>query len=213
MPTGLVWGASGGIGAALVRELKRRGWAAYGAARDESHVPSEADGVVSFDAEWPDTIGNAVFGVAQAVEGIDLVVYAAGGMYPATLEKTDPAAWGRVMAANLSGAQWALTASLPLLTANAHVMMIGAYIDRITLPRMGAYVAAKAGLEAWAKIFAKENRKQRVTLVRMPAVDTAFWRNVPFNLPAGALTPEHAANAMLDWHDGGQSGVLEIEHG
>lgn len=213
MPTAVVWGASGGIGAALVRGLKARHWTVYGAARDESRVPAEADGVVGFDAGSSYSIQQALFSLAQQTDGLDLVIYAAGLMHPAALDKIESAAWEQVMAANFTGAQWTAAGCLPLLNPGAHLMFIGAYVDRITLPRMGAYVAAKSALETWAKVLAKENRKHRVTLVHMPAVDTPFWANVPFNLPAGALTPDQAASAMLDWHDAGQSGTLDIEHG
>jgi hypothetical protein len=78
------------------------------------------------------------------------------------------------------------------------------------LPKFGAYTTAKAALEPMLEIYSKENRKQHFTLVRPPAVATAFWNHVPFNLPDGALSPQVVATAIVEHLSKGTSGILDL---
>lgn len=212
MPSILIWGASGGIGATLADKFKAEGWQVYGAVRNEDKAPAVLDAVFAFDAAHPISIEQAVYSVAQHTDTVDLVVYAAGGTVSALLDKLTLDQWRAVMDANLNGMYYAVKASLNLLK-EGHVMVLGAYVDKIMFPRMGAYIAAKAAIEPLLTVFQKENRKQRFTLVRLPAVDTDFWENAPFKKPQGILTPQYVANLIYAYHGSGQSGTLEIPHG
>ncbi len=210
MPEALIWGASGGIGSALVNQLKAEGWRVFGAARREDAIPTTADMTFPFDASQPASAASIATLVAAETDGLDLVVYAAGGLTADPLEKLEPQAWQATIVANLDGAFLAARSSLNLLKKDGHLMVIGAYVHKITLPRMGAYVAAKAGLEAFMDVLQKEHRRKRITIVRPPAVDTPMWENVPFNLPQQALSPETVARSMLEYHLAGSSGELNL---
>jgi len=78
------------------------------------------------------------------------------------------------------------------------------------LPGLAAYAAAKAGLEAFAEVLRKEERKRRITVVRPSAVDTAIWQKVPFKLPPEAMKPEAVAERILAAYDEGHRGVLDL---
>jgi 3-oxoacyl-[acyl-carrier protein] reductase len=210
MRQALIWGASGAIGSALVSQLKSEGWRVFAAARHESDIPSVADITFPFDATQPATANSIAALVAAESDGLELVVYAAGGLTAAPLEKLDPNAWGATIASNLDGAFVASRASLNLLRDDGHLMVIGAYIHKIILPRMGAYAAAKAGLEAFITVLQKEHRRRRITIVRPSAVDTPMWEHVPFKLPPQALRPEAVAQAILEYHEAGSSGELDL---
>jgi NAD(P)-dependent dehydrogenase (short-subunit alcohol dehydrogenase family) len=210
MPEILIWGASGGIGGAMVTLCKAQGWTVYAAARHEDRIPQDVDLTVSFRAEDPYSIQSAAYSVGQATSGLDLVVYAAGGMMAAALDSINANDWSAVMDANLNGAARCAAVSVSLLKEGGHLMIIGAYVDKISLPKFGAYAAAKAGLEPLVTVLSKEHRKLRFTLVRPGAVDTPFWRNVPFSLPKGAATPESVAAAMLERFRTGQTGLLDL---
>lgn len=210
MPAALIWGASGGIGRALVQHLVANGWQVYAAARDEARVPSGVSAAYSFDAEDAFSIEQVCRLVAQEVEAVDLAVYAAGGTLPLTLEKTRADQWQAIMAANLTGAFLTTQAQLPLMSPTGHVMIIGAHHENIVLPRMGAYVVAKTALAPLVTVFQKENRKLKFTLVKPPAVDTHFWENAPFKLPANAWQPQQVAEAILAHHQSGGSGELDL---
>lgn len=210
MPSALIWGASGGIGRALVTKLKDAGWTVYAVARDEDKIPDAADETYEFLADNPTSINAAAMNVANAGGTVDLVVYAAGGIIANPLDKLNNDDWQSVIAANLSGAFYAIQSSLGVLDREGAVMVIGAKVEKITLPRFGAYTTAKAGLEPMMTIFQKENRKLKFTLVKPPAVDTPFWDNVPFKLPDGALKPEDVADAILKRYEDGGKGDLDL---
>ena len=114
------------------------------------------------------------------------------------------------MDANLTGAFLATHYSVPLLAEDAHLVFLGAYSERLRLPGLAAYAAAKAGLEAFVAALAKEERRRRVTLVRPGAVDTPLWNKMPVRLPRSALTPDDLAQRILAFHEAGSSGILEM---
>ncbi len=210
MPEALIWGASGGIGGALVKHLKSNGWRVFAAARQEDKIPEEADLKYTFDATKEATIRDTATLIAHETDGLNLVVYAAGGLIPNPLEKLSPEEWSAIMAANLDGAYLTARSSINLLNKGGQMMFISAYVEKITLPRMGAYAIAKAGLETLVPVLQKENRKLKMTLVRPPAVATPFWENVPFNLPENALKPGDVAKSMLEHYHSGKDGVLNL---
>ncbi len=210
MSTVFIWGASGGIGRALVNTFAGEGWAVHGAARNMGAMPEGVSERYTFEAGKAGSYKEIALLLAQDAVELDLVIYAAGGMHTAKLEDLGAASWGQVLDANLNGAYLGVQSLLHLVPKGGHVMVIGAYVNKITLPKFGAYTTAKAALEPMMTIFQKENRRKNFTLVRPPAVDTAFWEQVPFNLPDGALAPEQVARAILDHYKAGESGTLDL---
>jgi NAD(P)-dependent dehydrogenase (short-subunit alcohol dehydrogenase family) len=206
----LIWGASGGIGRALVRHLKVAGWRVFAAARNINKIPVEADFQVEFDAKDRSSIDRAALAIAQETDGVDLVVYAAGGLESEKLHQLSQDDWSQVIDSNLNGAYFVAAPSLNLMKEDGHMVFFGAYGDHLILPKMGAYAVAKAGLEPFVKILAKENRKNRFTLIRPGAVDTPFWENAPFKLPPNAKSPDEIVIELLKHHDEGGSGELNL---
>jgi NAD(P)-dependent dehydrogenase (short-subunit alcohol dehydrogenase family) len=210
MADALIWGASGGIGGALVRELAGQGWRVFAAARDESRVPPEAYWRGAFDARNDASFDAVAYAVGTQTTELDLVVYAAGAMRPVPLDETSSAAWAEIQAVNLWGALRAVQVTRPLVSTRATFAALGAQVNRILLPQFGAYAASKAGLEAAFAIFAKEQRAHTFIVVRPGAVDTPFWATVPFRLPSGAQSPDAVAARILQQVTSGQSGAFDI---
>jgi len=210
MPNVFIWGASGGIGSALTKTLKANGWQVHAAARNTDAIPIEADEKYFFEASQPDTYKEIALMLAQEAVEIDLIVYAAGGIIAHTMENLGADKWNAMIDANLNGAYLGLQSIMHLVPKGGHLMVIGAYVDKIMLPKFGAYTVAKGGLEPMITIFAKENRRKNFTLVRPPAVDSTFWNDVPFNMPDGALGPQEVAEAILQHYNNGQSGMLDL---
>ncbi len=206
----MIWGAGGGIGKALVAHLSHNDWTVLAV----THRPTTLDNLTPhvFDANTgaPYEVQMAVSAASQVVETIDLWIYAAGDIASAKTAELSPDAWRRILDANLSGAFIATHYSLPLLAEEAHLMYVGAISERLRLPGLGAYAAAKAGLEAFAEALGKEERKKRVTVVRPGAVKTPFWERVPLNLPKNALSPQVVAEEMIAAYDNGHKGTLEL---
>lgn len=208
--TALIWGASGGIGRALTLRLLRDGWRVLAVARDplklaDVDVPSYAA-----DVGRSADVAAAAHWAAQEAGDVALWVYAAGDILGQPLVETSELQWAKLMDANVTGAHRAVTHSLPLVGAGGHLVFVGAHVDRILLPKIGAYAAAKAALDAYVQVLAKELRDRRVTLVRPAAVDTSFWSRSPFRLPRGSRSAADVAADILRAHEGGHRGVLEL---
>lgn len=210
MNSALIWGASGGIGRALVHRLKSEGWRVFGVARTIKDIPSEADMKLTFEAGDQNTYRDVNFALANEIDGLDLMIYAVGSLQSAKLSEMPYDDWSAILESNLSGAYLAISHSIGLIKPQGHIVVIGAYIDHLILPQMGAYAVAKAGLDPLVAILRKEHRKHRFSIVRPGAVDTDFWENAPFRKPDAIKSPETVAQAILDHHLSTESGDLNL---
>lgn len=210
MKTAMVWGASGGIGRALVSNLTADGWMVLAVARHPANLTDLTPHIIEADVADPTSVQEAVATATQKVTEVDLWIYAAGDITATKVADMPPDAWKRILDANLTGAYLTAHHSLPLLSPEAHLVFLGAVSERMRLPGLAAYAAAKTGLEAFAEVLRKEERKRRITVVRPSAVDTAIWQKVPFKLPPKAVKPETVAERILAAYDEGHRGVLDL---
>ena len=210
MPDALVWGASGGMGQALVNELSSSGWRVFAASRDKEAIPNGVFERYRFDATDHSAIREIAVDLAHQTSGLDLWVYAAGGLQADLLSKMSPNAWSAVIDSNLNGAFLAISQTIHLIKDGGQATFIGAYIEHLILPKMGAYAVAKAGLEPMINVLQKENRKINFTLVKPGAVATDFWKSVPFRMPADAKSPDLVAQAIITQFKNGQRGILSL---
>lgn len=210
MPNAMIWGANGGIGRALTTKLRDQGWTVIGLARQADRLQGLTDLVFEADVSKPHEVQQAVMAAGQEVDAVNLWVYTVGDIASTTVAEMTPDAWQRIIAANLTGAFLATHYSLPLLAPDAHLFFVGAVSERMRMPGLSAYAAAKSGLEAFAEALRKEARKQKVTVVRPAAVNTTFWQKVPFRMPGNALSPELVAERILAAYQEGLKGTLDI---
>ncbi len=141
---------------------------------------------------------------------IEVVVYTVGDILARKVTEMSPEEWLRILNANLTGAFLATRVFAPLFSAEPHLFYVGALTEKLILPGLSAYATAKAGLEVFAQVLAKENPRWRVTVVRPAAVATRFWERVPFRLPPNALNPEIVALRILEAYYNEQKGTLDI---
>lgn len=206
----MIWGAAGGIGRALTSELKGNDWQVIAITRDIETLDDAADFQVEADVSDSFAVQSAVQAASFEVEEIDLWIYAAGDIVSSKVSDVAPDIWRSILDANLTGAYLATHFSLPLLAADAHLFYLGAVSERLRLPGLSAYAAAKAGLEAYAETLGKELRGRRVTVVRPGAVATPFWDKVPMRLPKDAAKPQKVAQRILQTYEDKQSGTLDL---
>lgn len=206
----MIWGASGGIGRALVQKLVQEGWQVWAIARTPGDLEALTPHVLQADLSSVRAVQQAVLAVNETGAQIDLWAYAAGDIEAVSVAEMLPETWQRILDANLRGAYLATHYSLPLLSEAAHLFYLGAVSERMRLPRLSAYAAAKAGLEAFAEALRKEQRQRRVTVVRPGAVDTPFWNKVPFKLPPHAPPPERVAEAIWTAYRERHKGPLDL---
>jgi NAD(P)-dependent dehydrogenase (short-subunit alcohol dehydrogenase family) len=210
MSTALIWGASGGIGRALVTLLRNQEWTVGAVSRHPHDLADLTDFRYEADAGDAFSAHQAVYTAAQELPAVDLWIYAAGDILSSPVADLAPVDWKRILDANLTGAYTSTHLSLPLLAEKAHLMYVGAYSEKLRLPGLSAYAAAKAGLEAFAAALAKEQRERRVTVVRPGAVDTPLWTKMPLRLPRGASSPATIAERMLEAYQAGAAGTLDL---
>lgn len=209
MKSALIWGAGGAIGGAIAERLRQDGWQVLAAGRQLEKMEHLGEQVCEVELGDPFSVQAAVTAMSQQASEVDLWVYAAGDIASQKVAEQSPADWKRLLDANLNGAFLATHYSYPLLAEKCHLFYLGALSERMRLPGLAAYAAAKAGLEALAEVVRKESRR-KVSVVRPGAVDTPFWGKVPFRLSAHPLSPGEVASQILQAYQDGHSGNLDL---
>ncbi len=205
----LIWGAAGGIGKALTAKFVQEGHTVVTVSRHPSEMKSLTPHTIAADLTQPAQVIAAARLAGELVQPFDLYCYTAGDILSAKIAELSPADWNRILAANLSGAFLTAQASLPILSPQAPFVFLGAVHERLRLPGLSAYAAAKAGLEAFAEVLRKETR-HRVLVARPGAVETPLWNKVPFSLPKNALSPSALADRLYLALNEGQDGLIDL---
>ena len=206
----LLWGATGGIGRALVDLLKQNGWTVVAVGRKLDALQGSADHLVEVELSQPSSVERAVSEISQYTPQVDWWVYAAGDILSQPVKTHTVQDWQRIMDANLNGVFYAAHFSAPLLTEQAPLYILGAVNERMRLPGLAAYAVAKAGVEALGEVLRKELRRP-VVVVRPAAVDTPLWQKVPFKMPANAMTPQALAEKLLEvYQQGYRENLLDL---
>lgn len=207
----LIFGATGGIGAALAR-----GWqdeALWLSGRDEEKLAALA-------GELRATPLRADVGYESHVKGmfetlgtpLDTVVYAAGSAHPEPLGAASPDAVRKVWNANYFGALWVLKYGLPKLADGGRMYFIGARPELVTVRGFSQYAASKSALAKLLEVARIEARGKTLTLVLPPAVDTGLWTQVG-RTPKGAMSAQTVAQAMITDRAGAGQAELKVEEG
>lgn len=209
MKHAIIWGAAGGIGKALTEQLVREHFKAVAISRRPHDLETITPHVLTADVTQPSQVALAARLAGDLIPGFDLFVYTVGDIMAVKIAELSAEDWNRILSVNLTGAFLTVQASLPLLTSNAHIVFIGANHERLRLPGLSTYAAAKAGLEVFAEVLRKETRR-KILVVRPGAVQTPLWSKVPFPLPKNALLPEAMARLIYAAILEGKEGVLDL---
>jgi NAD(P)-dependent dehydrogenase (short-subunit alcohol dehydrogenase family) len=208
MTTALVFGAAGGTGRAICSALAAAEVRVLGIARD----PSVLSGVEATSADLADEnqVAAACLWAAREAGSIDVLVFAAGRMASAPLAESSAGDLQRLWADNVLSAHLAARHAAPLLAPTAHRIFLGAFVDKLAFPKLGAYASAKAALDGWARVLIREERSLKTTLLRLPAVDTLLWRQAPFPLPKGALSAAAVGDEVVRCWRESRVGVVDV---
>lgn len=210
MSWAMVWGANGGIGRAVVKQLRDAGWNVIGIAHRFAENENLSAPLLTADVGSARDVEQAVAAASQETDAVDLFVYAVGDIASEKVNGSSAETWTRIVNANLNGAFLTTHYTLPLLSNNAHLIFIGAVSEKMRLPGLSAYAASKAGLEAFVDALRKEERNKKITLVRPGAVATDFWHKVPFKLPPNASSAEAFAQKILELHQAGTNSTMDV---
>jgi NAD(P)-dependent dehydrogenase (short-subunit alcohol dehydrogenase family) len=198
----LVTGAASGIGLAIARLFRVEGAAVAGLDRDGPRLEAAAvpAGVVPVrcDVADEDAVRTAVGRAADALDGLDGVVNAAGIDLLRPFEAMTAAEWSGVLAVNLTGPVLVCHAALPALrrAGRGTIVNIASGAALRPLRERTAYCAAKAGLVMFGKALAMDLAADgiRVNAICPGIIDTPLFRASY----EGAPDPEAELARILD---------------
>jgi NAD(P)-dependent dehydrogenase (short-subunit alcohol dehydrogenase family) len=208
-----VWlvGASAGIGAAVARELARRGATLALSARSAEglHALGLQDALLlPCDATDTASLRTARDAILRAWGRLDLVIYLAGDYEPMGADDFDLARAEQVVTVNFNGGMRLAATVLPHLRAGGGLAFVASVAGYRGLPRSACYGPGKAALIHLAQClhFELAPRGIGVWLVNPGFVKTRLTARNDFTMPA-LLTADEAAVATLD---GFRKGSFEI---
>lgn len=209
----LVTGGTRGIGAAIARRLAKEGARVALLARHTDALTKLAKEIgggavgVACDLRDSETLERALGQLHDLVGGTpDIVVNNAAAFLVASVEETSIAAFGDMLAVNLTAPFAVVHTLLPAMrtAGRGHIVTIGSVADRTTFPGNAAYAASKHALRAMHEVVRDELRGSgvRTTLVSPGAVNTELWDPIDpdskpgFTRRAQMLSAEAVADAV-----------------
>ena len=182
----VVTGGSGGIGAAVVSELRSGGWEVISLSRREGCDVSDESQV------------KAAFG---RMKTLDALVHCAALLIKKPLAAMTLVDWEAQLGAGLRGAFLCSREAFRLMAERGGSIVMVSSLSGVAgaekFPGMSAYVAAKSGLAGLTEALAVEGRSLgvRVNAVSPGAVDTAMLRVAGVEGPS--LAPAEVARIIV----------------
>lgn len=170
----LVTGAASGIGRATVFRLLEEGALVVGVdVHEEGLIDTQKaaprGGLTTYvmDVADEESVNSGVAAAVEAIDGLDVVVNAAGILLASHTHETSLELWNRVLAVNLTGTFLVTRAALPaLLSSDAGVVVnFSSTSATFAHPYMAAYCASKGGIQAFTHSLALEYGKRGLRAV------------------------------------------------
>lgn len=184
-PNAVVTGGSGGIGSAVVAELRRRGFEVISLSRREG---------------WDVSDEQQVRRAFSRLEGLDVLVNCAAVLVKRPLVELSASDWDEQLGAGLRGAFLCSREAFRLMGSKGGSIVMVSSLSGVAgaekFPGMAAYVAAKSGLAGLTEALAVEGRPIgiRVNAVSPGAVDTPMLRIAGVDGPS--LQPADVARVV-----------------
>jgi NADP-dependent 3-hydroxy acid dehydrogenase YdfG len=205
--TAIVTGASSGIGAATVRQLREAGVRVAGGARRVERV--DADVVLELDVT--DEASSRAFVDAAVAElgGVDILFNNAGlalGRVP--FEESTEQDEATVIHTNVDGVLRMTRLCLPHIRDGGHILFMGSVAGRQAYPHGASYIASKFAVRGFSYALREDllGRPIRVTTVDAGLVETEFslvrfgWDRAKADAVyegVDPVTPEEVAECVL----------------
>ena len=173
--TAIVTGASSGIGAATVRQLRAAGVRVAGGARRVERV--EADVALALDVTEPESCATFVDEAVAQLGGLDILFNNAGlalGRYPFWESNEEDEA--RVLHTNVDGVMRMTRLCLPHIRDEGHIVFMGSIAGRQAYPDGASYVTSKFAVRGFVYALREDllGRPIRITTVDAGLVETEF---------------------------------------
>ena len=208
----LITGGTRGIGYAVAEALIRVG-------DKVAIVGTTSNGVMKAEGALASTSGAQVVGIAANVRdaasvqraidaavarfgGLDVLVNCAGVGVGGPIADLPQDEWDRIIGTNLTGVFNCCKAAIPHLRARGGgwIINISSLSSTGPFPGGAAYVASKAGVNAFSDALMQELRHEniRVTTILPGSVATGFNNREPGTGADWKLLPEDVARAIID---------------
>ncbi len=211
MPVAVVTGGSAGIGLAVCRQLRARGYDVVMVARTRAVVEREAAalGAVPWVADVGDLEAAARLPgeVVARLGRLDVLVNNAGTHHRGDVASRTAAELADMVRVNLSAPIVLTRAALDHLPPGGVVVQVASLAGRVPLPGAATYSGTKAGLRFFTRALALERPDLRICTVSPGPVDTGFFgeeldrvADLTFSQPMS--TADEVADAVLACLDG-----------
>ena len=199
--TMLITGATGGIGAAIVRAAAARDYRVFATGRDAAALHALPAEPLPLDLRTPGDLAGAL----PHLDRLDALVHCAGIADVASVEETPHEQWTDTLTVNVVAAAEITRILLPALReAAGHVVFINAAPGLHAVPRWSAYEASKTALRQLADSLRTEETPHgvRVTTVYPGGTATDLLAKVraqfghPYD-PAKSIQPTTLATVVL----------------
>jgi len=168
--------AKAGIDVALVSRSLKKLEAVAKAAKAAGEIEAKA---YQLDLSQLDSIVTQIEAIASDFGPIDMLVNSAGMGYTNELKDTSLADWQKVLDLNLTSVFQCVLGVLPQMRdrGSGTIINIASIAASNPFPGWGAYSVSKAGLVAFSKTLAAEERSNgiRVVTISPGAVNTPIW--------------------------------------
>jgi NAD(P)-dependent dehydrogenase (short-subunit alcohol dehydrogenase family) len=188
MNVAVITGAGSGIGRATALLFAERGYAVVAADRNMSGAEKTAameDDIIAHhvDVTDPRQVAAMVETAARVFEGVDVLVTAAAASVSAPIVDLTERDWRLVVDSSLTGTYLCCRAAIPELRrrAGGAIVTFGSVLGRGGMAGVGAYSAAKAGVEALTRALALEHAKEgiRTNCILPGSTDTPLmWQGL-----------------------------------
>ncbi|MFW0153662.1 SDR family oxidoreductase [Mycobacterium sp. smrl_JER01] len=203
MPTAMITGASGGLGAALAEALAPT-HTLFLAGRPSPALDAVAE---RFGATtWPVDLADpdSMPAVVEPIVELDVLIHNAGVAYPGRVAESTVDEWRATMTVNVVGTVALTLELLPALRATGgHVVFINSGAGIKASPGLASYTASKFALRGFAESLRADEPALRVTSVHPGRIATAMQEDLvayegrPYD-PAQFLSPQTVARVTAD---------------
>jgi NAD(P)-dependent dehydrogenase (short-subunit alcohol dehydrogenase family) len=178
--TALVTGGTSGIGRAIVTRLTEEGAHVFVTGRRQAELETLVAELgasvtgIRGDVADLDDLDRVYTAVTERGDGLDIVVANAGGGTFAALADLEPESFDHTFGINVRGTVFTVQKALPLLNANASIVVIGSTSAARATASFGVYSASKAAIRQFSRVWAVElaERGVRVNTVTPGPTET-----------------------------------------
>lgn len=203
----LLIGATGGIGASLVKLLQGSGANVYitGRNAEKLSVIGEQTGIPAGRRFQLDiTNESSVYETVAAVQQdgpVDILINAVGIGIIKTMDTLTTEDFLKTLQVNLIGSFWVTKAVLPAMkeTKKGLIIHIPGVLGKVPMAGAAAYSASKYGLVGMMQSIREELKRTeiRITNLFLGGVDSSFWDNIDLRVQRDKMVQaEEAAKAI-----------------